>query len=71
MIHSAEGVLLDSAKRILVDSNILIAFFDTRHKLHDKVYSRLIPVYVAGAEFGSSPKVGAGKVSASHSMLLL
>lgn len=51
MIHSAEGVLLDSAKRILVDSNILIAFFDTRHKLHDKVYSRLIPVYVAGAEF--------------------
>jgi predicted nucleic acid-binding protein len=51
MIHSAEDALLDGAKRILIDSNILIAFFDQRHTLHNKVFDRLAPVYISGSEF--------------------
>lgn len=51
MIHSAEDVLLDGAKRILVDANVLIAFFDQRHSFHSKVFARLNPVYLSGAEF--------------------
>lgn len=51
MIYSAEDVLLDSAKRIMVDSNIIIAFFDQKHKFHTKVHQRLSPIYLGGADF--------------------
>lgn len=51
MIQSAEDVLLDSARRVLVDANIIIAFFDRRHSFHTKVHSRLNPVYLLGADF--------------------
>jgi predicted nucleic acid-binding protein len=51
MIHSAEDVLLDSAKRVLVDANVIIAFFDIKHRFHQTVHSRLNPVYLLGADF--------------------
>lgn len=51
MIYKAEDVLLDSAKHILVDSNILIAYFDKKHKFHDDIFKRLSPIYLSGANF--------------------
>lgn len=51
MIYKAQDVLLDSAKRILVDSNIIIAFFDQKHKFHKEVFDRLNPIYLNGADF--------------------
>ncbi len=51
MIYKAEDVLLDSAKHILVDSNILIAYFDKKHKFHTDIFNRLSPIYLKGANF--------------------
>ena len=51
MIYNAEDVLLDSAKHILVDSNILISYFDKKHKFHNDTYKRLSPIYLGGANF--------------------
>tara|TARA_B110001454_G_scaffold219057_1_gene249574 strand:- start:11097 stop:11822 length:726 start_codon:yes stop_codon:yes gene_type:complete len=51
MIYKAQDVLLDSAKRILVDSNIIVAYFDEKHKFHKEVFDRLNPVYLNGASF--------------------
>lgn len=51
MIYKAQDVLLDSTKRILVDSNIIIAFFDEKHKFHKEVFERLNPIYLSGADF--------------------
>jgi len=51
MIHSAQDALLDGAERVLVDSNVIIAFFDQRHKFHAQTHQRLTPVYLGGADF--------------------
>lgn len=51
MIQSAEDVLLDSASKIMLDANIIIAYLDNKHKLHQKVYDRLSAKYVEGADF--------------------
>lgn len=51
MIYNTEDVLLDSAKHILVDSNILIAYFDKKHKFHIPTFERLNPIYLNGANF--------------------
>lgn len=51
MIFNAEDVLLDTAKHILVDSNILITYFDKKHQFHIDTYNRLSPMYLKGANF--------------------
>ena len=53
MIHSAEDVLLDRARRILVDANVLIAFLiKNTHSIQ-----KFLPfksVYLSGANFTMS-----------------
>lgn len=51
MIYNADDVLLDSAKHILVDSNILIAYFDKKHTFYKNTFKRLNPRYLNGANF--------------------
>lgn len=51
MIYSSEDSFFDSSRNFLVDANVLIAFFDTKHTFHKKVYDRLTTVYLTGADF--------------------
>ncbi len=51
MILSSDDALFGSAKRVLVDANIVIAYFDQKHVFHPKVHARLNPIYLAGADF--------------------
>lgn len=51
MILSSDDALFGTAKRVFVDANVVIAYFDKRHVFHKHVHSRLNPIYLEGADF--------------------
>lgn len=51
MILSSDDALFGTAKRVLVDANVVIAYFDKRHSFHNRVHGRLNPIYLDGADF--------------------
>lgn len=51
MIYSVEDSSFKSLHSVLVDSNVLIAFFDSKHKFHSEVKNTLLALYKQGCDF--------------------